>query len=442
MDKNSTDKAIEKYLHNIILGKSHVESVNSAFKSLKSVLLESFKELDMIKPSIYIQGSIATRTTLRPIVAENEAAEFDVDICAESTEWSLENPRSAITAIKEILDDSEYADKVQSPKSSCVPLRYADGPSGEKFHIDIVPILNHGGKRYAVVKDGDQYVWEESDPVKIINWFNSKNDQDPTFRTNYLLLKRLVQINGIKIPSILLQRLAKDCHAPRLRYLRELLDLARVIVNKLNDENYILSNPVNGDEDLRLRIPASEINKLRDLMVTVSAKIAAYSQSNDHQILVDLFSFGFPSDESHDNEVSLRIAGYHFDCDYSGKFKIEADCSHDEHVEGSEFRITVPKDFENHPDKQPTLDKLRFKLSEYVKNHNVLWQVMNDPEKVHFQVRGAYEGSNSDQNGEQGRHESVSYLGNHFVRGYVMNGDRCKFITNLFKVNVVQETES
>jgi hypothetical protein len=439
LDRNSVDRALERYLTKIILNKGQYNRATSAVSTVKKTIQSS--QLCPNGATLYEQGSFSTRTTLKPRVDRDEAAEFDVDLAVETSRWDANDPKSALRIIYQILLDGGMSKERLKIKSFCVRINYTEGPSGEKFHLDVVPLLSHGGKIYAPKCKGTVEEWIQSDPGKLTRWFNSRANNEPTFRAQYLLLKRFAQANSIELPSIAIQKIASDSYLFKQvsnRYVRELLDMCRTIVALLGDPNYPLTNPVNSEENIRLRLKNGQLEKFRSCIVDAVKQIEQFSNNGTYADVANLFGYQFPSAESHEDERSLRTHGIYFDCDFSDRIDVSAVASEGS-VNGSSYTLYVPASHENRIGAN-ALDSITLRVDDFLKHHAVLWQIVNDPREVSFQVRGNFEDSSSVSTGIAERIESVSYAGNHFVRGFVVDGDRLKAITNKFRVNVLRAT--
>jgi hypothetical protein len=440
LDSNGVDKAIEKYLHKIILNKTQHDRVTSAVGSLRQILSsDEYSQLPNATKT-YLQGSFITRTTLQPRIEVNESAEYDADLVAESTKWNVKNPSSALEAVFKTLVNSRVPQKAIEIKSSCVRIQYADGPKGEKFHVDITPILSHGDEQYVASCKDNKNEWRKSNPSKLSNWFNTMSVNLPTFRAQYLIMKRLAQVNDIKIPSIALQKIVSDSYQfkPQSgKYIRELLNLCRTASVLLNNPDYQLLNPVNSGENLTKRIKSTALDEFRKILTSTTKRIEQFAMDSSEENLADIFGYGFPNKLGHDFERSLRSSNMYFDCDYADRVSLNATCNRGI-IDGNEYTLTVSADHQNHPKLQQVLDKMTFSLKDYFKNHTIKWQVLNDPSEVSFQVRGHFYESNSQPNGYHSRSENVNWAGKHWVRAYVMQSDRCKFISSRFMVNVLR----
>lgn len=441
LDKNSVDRALEHFLRRIILIKGQHERAATAVGSVKTTIRNS--DACPSDASIFEQGSFATRTTLKPDTKRLATAEFDVDIAVESDKWDIDNPKTALDAIHGILMNSGIPASRLKVKASCVRIIYADGAEGEKFHVDVVPILNYGTTKYAAKCTDDDNVWIESDPGRLTRWFNSKTLAEPTFRAQYLLMKRFAQMNGIKIPSIAIQKITADAYTfkdSNSRYLRELLDMCRVAVQNLNNPSYALTNPVNANENISERIKDGELDRFRDLMTQVVKGIEQFSTNGTYADVVSLFGDKFPKKESHEKELSLRANGIYFDCDFADRVHLTASATKGT-VDNTNYYLTVASDHSNH-ENRPAVDRIKLTVGDVPSHHTAMWQIMNDPDEVPFQIRGNFEDSNEESTrvGVEHRTESVSYAGNHFVRAFIVKGNRYKAVSHRFDVNVVRAT--
>ena len=441
LDKNSVDRALEHFLRRIILTKGQHERATTAVGSIATAIRNG--ALCPSGASIFKQGSFATRTTLKPDIKRVATAEFDVDIAVESSQWDVNNPKSALDIVYDILSGSGIPTSRLKVKASCVRIIYADGISGEKFHVDVVPILQYGTTKYAPRCNDDENAWVESDPGKLIRWFESKALSEPTFRAQYLLMKRFAQMNGIKMPSIAIQKITADAYSFKdsgSRYLRELLDMCRVAVQNLSDPNYVLSNPVNINENIRTRIKDGELDRYKELLVRVVKTIERFSIDGSYDDVVALFGDKFPSTESHEKELSLRANGIYFDCDFADRVRLTATAPKGS-IQNTNYHLVVGKDHENYKDR-PAVDRIKFTVSNIPDYHTTKWQIMNDPNEVPFQIRGNFEKPDETQISPKMEHrsESVSYVGNHFVRAFIVKGNRYKAVSDRFDVQIERAT--
>lgn len=437
-DRADVDKAVERHLSRIILSKTQFKRGESAILQLQQLFS---KELQSVPKdvNIYAQGSFATRTTIQPRTDINEATEFDVDVVIESADWQGAN--AALEAVEQTLRDNGFGARIKERKNTCVRLQYAEGASGEKFHVDVVPIRLHQTGRHVANRGEGGGKWTPSDPVMLVEWFDRLNDQYPTFRPAYLVFKRLVQVSDIKVASIVLQKLTIDAYTfkPGNHYLRELLEMFRAITQNLNDPHYQLTNPVNDSENLRNRVDAGVLSRIARVTHNAAKKIEQFSSNDDWELLIQAFGHRFPTRPTHIKELPLRSKGIYFDADYSSQNIIDADANRG-NISGRVYTLVVTADHENSVQAQQHLDEIRFSLSEPVtEGAKVIWQVLNDPGEVPFQIRGVFEESNSNQNTDLHRRvEKVSWAGNHWIRAYIIDGNKCRHISKKFKVNVLR----
>lgn len=436
LDKNSVDRALEHFLRRVLLNKGQHERAQQAIISIKTIVRSS--DSCPQDADIYEQGSFATRTTLTPDTVRKITAEYDVDIVVESTEWGQNDASSALSFLYNILRDSGIGSDRLMRKTSCIRIRYADGPSGEKFHVDVVPILRQDNIRKAPKCTAETNEWIVSDPSKLTEWFNNKARNEPTFRAQYLLMKRFAQMNGIKMPSIAIQKITSDAYVfkeANSRYLRELLDMCRVAYSNLDNQHYKLTNPINSEENIRKRIKEGELERYKSLLSRIVQGIERFSADGTYEEVINLFGDKFPKKESHEKELSLRSEGIYFDCDFADRVKVTAKAEKGL-VEGSKYKLRVSSDHSNRKDRE-AVDKIKF-TAEVPSNQKAIWQIMNDPAEVPFQIRGNYEESNERLPTTEHRTETVSYAGNHFVRAFIIEGRKYKAVSSKFCVDVIR----
>jgi Second Messenger Oligonucleotide or Dinucleotide Synthetase domain len=115
------------------------------------------------------QGSWPHKTIIRPA----EGVEFDADfmvVMEEQPDWA-ESPKTYITKVHDALArHGTYKDRVMPPKCRCVRVVYAGD-----YHVDVVPFVVLGEGRQVIV-NGDDNIWEDTDPAGFTAWMKEKND--------------------------------------------------------------------------------------------------------------------------------------------------------------------------------------------------------------------------------------------------------------------------
>lgn len=118
-------------------------------------------------PALYPQGSMAQRTTIRPMDRE----EFDLDIvcCLQAYSDGQSSDRLYRMILDDLRSNGNYRDLVE-PQKRCIRLNY----KGE-FHLDIVPACpdTSRGDTAILIPDVDLSGWVQSDPKAYAEWFNA-----------------------------------------------------------------------------------------------------------------------------------------------------------------------------------------------------------------------------------------------------------------------------
>lgn len=115
------------------------------------------------------QGSWPHQTIIKPA----DGVEFDADfmvVMEEQADWA-DSPKAYITQVHAALArHGTYQDLLQPAKCRCVRVTYAGD-----YHVDVVPyvVLSNGRQ---VIVNGDEDMWEDTDPSGFTAWMKEKND--------------------------------------------------------------------------------------------------------------------------------------------------------------------------------------------------------------------------------------------------------------------------
>jgi hypothetical protein len=115
------------------------ERAESAYRTVGTWLEAEGTSLAPYHPEIYPQGSMALRTTVKPMRGE----EFDVDLVCEVHDWSDSAMALHAALGARLSENADYARKLE-PKNRCWRLNYANS-----FHLDALP------GREDVLRDGN-----------------------------------------------------------------------------------------------------------------------------------------------------------------------------------------------------------------------------------------------------------------------------------------------
>lgn len=142
------------------------ERARSAYVSVGDWLEDPASSLAPHRPTIYPQGSMALRTTVRPM----HGAEFDLDLVCEVAEWTG-TAMLLYNAIGDRLKENGTYRRMLEGKNRCWRLNYVGD-----FHLDALPgrkARNH--LRFAIeVPDKSVQGWKASNPRGFVVWFEER----------------------------------------------------------------------------------------------------------------------------------------------------------------------------------------------------------------------------------------------------------------------------
>ena len=244
------------------------ERAKRAYESVGDWLEDASSPLAAYRPEIYPQGSMALRTTVRPLHDE----EFDLDLVCELDGWSG-TAMECYKAVGDRLSAHETYRKMLEGKKRCWRLNYAGD-----FHLDALPGRDDmAGPTFSIeVPDRAVSDWKPSNPKGYVLWFEGRArpfykllearkiplpelnpaDAGDPLRRAVQLLKRHRDIrfdgNPDNAPrSIVLTTLAAKHYRGQESVGEALLGILVGIHAEIANANGVLAvpNPVNEDED-------------------------------------------------------------------------------------------------------------------------------------------------------------------------------------------------
>jgi predicted nucleotidyltransferase len=415
MALNRYDATIEDYLANIVLTKSQTDIIDKELTSLSELFATNY-EGDV---EIYLQGSFATGTTVKPLTenqSENGAGEFDIDIVLERASWG--DAVGSLEEIKEILLDSEeYSKKLVSEnKNSCVRIEFSPDPdTGVVFHIDVTPIKLIEGQR--LVSSRRERAWATSDPKKLVEWTNRVLADNPYAASQVLIIKRMRDVAGLNNSIVILALIGKK-YEDAGSYAEDLIKLLEKIYAFLSTgiERIRLTNPINDKENI---IQSWEVNpKIFDGVIkffgSSLSTIRDGLNTENFTAIQQILSDDFPSQPLPTNVDSLRseMITIATNGDFQ-RVKINSMAKF-----GKRVRTNLWLFFER--------SKAIHFVFLYPNNDDmILWQVCNSPgsEKLRgdlFRARalGDEPGTSTDK---RVNNENELYLGKHWIRCFAIN---------------------
>lgn len=418
MDQNRYDSTFEQYLSRIILTKTQADKIDRALEDLSSLFLGIY-DGDV---EIYVQGSFATGTTVKPLTANQtggNAGEFDVDIVLERDAWT--DPVSALDNIKSVIEsDDEFADKLSSTeKDSCIRIEFPVDPNtGVGFHVDLVPMKIANDQRSVAVRTGN--LWQPSDSKLLVEAMLELLGANPFLYAQVLTIKRMRDLAGLTnvIPSIMVLSLLKSAYKDTGSYSGDLIGVLEYIDLLMSvDLTHIrITNPVS-NEDLTKKWKADPrlFQIAQDFFTHVTNSIKDGFENADCELLRSVLSDDFPSQLLPENVESLRSEGI--------TFSTNGDLKKSKILSRSSGRLLRPNYwlfFERNKN-------IRFEIQNVDNYQRILWQVCNAPgsEKLRgdlFEARalGKEPGSSSDPRVNE---ENELYLGKHWIRCFVLDGN-------------------
>jgi hypothetical protein len=146
----------------------------------------------VFNPTIYPQGSMKIRTTVKPFGRH----EFDLDFVCECRipVDKLQSPLQLLKLLESRLREHELYRSILEMKNRCVRLNYAN-----EFHMDILPAcpdLSVGGS-CLFVPDRKSQTWKHSNPKGYADWFESRCE----LALKLLMERRKLMAKAEPIPS-------------------------------------------------------------------------------------------------------------------------------------------------------------------------------------------------------------------------------------------------
>jgi hypothetical protein len=289
--------AFDQFHGNIALSPLSEERINSAWGRLHGHLTSSYGLADQF---VFIQGSYANDTAVKPADSEGE---YDLDlvcVCVEA-ETGAEAAIEELTAVLSRNGDLESRIEPNESGRPCVRLRYADDPEGFGFHVDIVPARGTNPAAVIEVPIRGFEDWRESAPYAYTKWCQERHQ---LFSRLVRFLKRWRDEHGDgSIASITLQvliatsltgRAASDAEATAatLAAMRDRLAASP-------DSPPQIPNPVLSTENLGDRWKEEDYREfcreLEEAVRLADAALGAADPQGSHDAWRALFGEDFPA---------------------------------------------------------------------------------------------------------------------------------------------------
>ena len=271
-----TDETLKEISNSLDITESDFKSLETSYKAIGNYIGNNIG----CDVNVFPQGSVNLGTVIKPIA---EDGEYDIDLVLVVLDGNLE-ARELKEKVGKVLKQSDrYSQKVSEGKR-CWKIEYSEELN---YHVDILPVIKSEDYENSKIlkmtnKVGDVYEYLPTNPEKYAEWFFDKCKRERERLEKDYSLKNKVDINDVpawakktklQIAVQLLKRYRDICFIdnqeikPISIILTTLLaemytgeeSLLELITKFTNDymqyikkdenENFVISNPVNPDEN-------------------------------------------------------------------------------------------------------------------------------------------------------------------------------------------------
>ncbi|MDI1328148.1 MAG: nucleotidyltransferase [Brevundimonas sp.] len=218
---DQADSYLEELAESLSVTDAAREAAERSYTSLGNWLCRDQSSVKVFDPKVYVQGSFALGTTLRPI---SEDGEYDLDSVCEFHALSMdqlaqETLKTRLGTEVEAYRKSRNMEKPLHESRRCWTLHYADEA---KFHMDVVPALPNGAQLRTllerasmktdlagtgiVITDNERAdyriitdQWPRSNPLGYVEWF--KERIEPQLRQRMIVLAEQAKASVDEIPE-------------------------------------------------------------------------------------------------------------------------------------------------------------------------------------------------------------------------------------------------
>ena len=268
------------FLSNTVnINQSRLDRLNGHVDAVRTHLsrnLEGFEKVER-------QGSYALRTIIKPI----EGREYDADILLFMKYEPGKDPADYIAEVYKCLRESGTYKEMVHRKTRCAYLDYAGD-----FHLDIVPCVEVGGRRYVCNRETNEF--EPTDGTGYRDWFNRKNSiTNGNLKRATRLLKYMRDHKGnFTAPSILLTTLIGNAvydHENDANF-KNVADTLLTICSRINQFLQAnpgqpeIRNPVLPEETFTRHWDAAKYKNFREKFdVYTRTVVDAYNETDPHK---------------------------------------------------------------------------------------------------------------------------------------------------------------
>lgn len=257
------DRLYNQFCKKITLTKSKKDELTTGRESIRDDIRDDFNDNGRNRPSFFIQGSFAMKTTINPLPGDEYDLDDGVYINGFSDKDQSDWPKAS--DVHRWLIDAVDGHTSYAPenKTSCVRVKYAHG-----YHIDLPSYIISDETCYLATKNSG---WVKSDPKAFKDWFlKYVTDYPLTYgeplRRTVKYLKAWRDYRDVNLPSIVITILATNNFSGYFsRDDKAVLNTVKKIRNKLSVA-FSCRKPVFPREDLLRDYSEAEQKKVMDAL--------------------------------------------------------------------------------------------------------------------------------------------------------------------------------
>ncbi len=142
------------------------EKAENRYHSISKVICDANSRLSLWDSSLYSQGSMRLRTTVKPLETPH-----DLDIvCEFDVSHTFVNPMTLLDDMYSLFNSHGVYGGMVTKKNRCIRIEYKD-----EFWLDILPACrdDRNGGTCIQVPDRDHRYWKASNPIAYAEWFKT-----------------------------------------------------------------------------------------------------------------------------------------------------------------------------------------------------------------------------------------------------------------------------
>lgn len=299
----------KQLLGDISLNPARVDRIDSAYETWNSIL-ENDDEIKEKYLDFFLQGSYATKTSIRP---QKQGEEFDVDVVLKLDLADDITPKEALDwLVKRMKTNESYKDKIKA-RDRCVRINYAGD-----FHMDIV-LAKTSDNDHILIPSKKEGEWKKTNPEGFQEWCRDVHyDHNEQFRKITKLLRywRDHKVGKQTAPkSILLTTLIGNSMVGKNSVAESLLETIKQILIDIDsyiqlDDTVFIENPSLTEENLARDWDKEKLEKFKKKLSTLKDDVQdAFDESNKAESIKKWQAIfdKFPTELNEASAMSTRI---------------------------------------------------------------------------------------------------------------------------------------